>query len=632
MESIAENTQVTYQIIPYVIEDNVYKQGKGIAFNPMYVRCEPIANLTYDKDTNTIKWDAYTFPDKHIDTMYHVYISESKDVNDGYYKSYTNTFNMPYYDENKTYYVRVTAYARNPLQGTGRELTAFQSPALIIGKEPEVIVKPDKPILSSIGDKNIEIGSRVELTAKVTNIDSAATYKYQWYEASSKTALGTKIANATSTKYAPATGKNGEKYYYCNVTVSKNGYTETTTTNRAKVRVTTSLSRATIGSIAAQTYTGKGITPSVTVKYNGITLTNGTDYTVSYSNHINPGTATVIIIGKGYYTGSRVINFTIKEKVIIKPNKPILSSIGDKNIEIGSRVELTAKVTNIDSAATYKYQWYEASSKTALGTKIANATSTKYAPATGKNGEKYYYCNVTVSKNGYTETTTTNRAKVRVTTSLSRATIGSIAAQTYTGKGITPSVTVKYNGITLTNGTNYTVSYSNHINPGTATVTITGKGYYTGSRKINFTINKPAVKLPAQATSSKVSIDQSGNIARSIKSGTNVNSLLQSINEKQYCEIGKNNVKQSGNVSVGTGMQLCVINNNKVVKSYNIIVTGDTNGDGKTNITDLIAVKQSILGRSSLSNIQKQAADMNNDGKVNITDFIKVKAKILGRE
>lgn len=455
VESIAENTQVTYQIIPYVIEDNVYKQGKGIAFNPMYVRCEPIANLTYDKDTNTIKWDAYTFPDKHIDTMYHVYISESKDVNDGYYKSYTNTFNMPDYDENKTYYVRVTAYARNPLQGTGRELTAFQSSALIIGKEPEVIVKPDKPILSSIDDKNIEIGSRVELAAKVTNTDSASTYTYQWYEASSKTASGTPIANATSAKYTPATGKNGEKYYYCNVTVSKNGYTETTTTNRAKVRVTTPLSRATIGSIAAQTYTGKGITPSVTVKYNRITLTNGTDYTVSYSNHINPGTATV---------------------------------------------------------------------------------------------------------------------------------------------------------------------------------TITGKGYYTGSRKINFTINKPAVKLPAQATSSKVSIDQSGNIARSIKSGTNVNSLLQSINEKQYCEIRKNNVKQSGNVSVGTGMQLCVINNNKVVKSYNIIVTGDTNGDGKTNITDLIAVKQSILGRSSLSNIQKQAADMNNDGKVNITDFIKVKAKILGRE
>ena len=455
VESIAENTQVTYRIIPYVIEDNVYKQGKGIAFNPMYVRYEPIANLTYDKAANTIKWDAYTFPDKHIDTMYHVYISESKDVNDGYYKSYTNTFNMPDYDENKTYYVRVTAYARNPLQSTGRELTAFQSPALIIGKEPEVIVKPDKPILSSIGDKNIEIGSKVDLTATVTNIDSASTYTYQWYEASSKTASGTPIANATSAKYVPATGKNGEKYYYCNVTASKNGYTETATTNRVKVRVTTPLSRATIGSIAAQTYTGKGITPSVTVKYNGITLTNGTDYTVSYSNHINPGTATV---------------------------------------------------------------------------------------------------------------------------------------------------------------------------------TITGKGYYTGSRKINFTINKPAVKLPAQATSSRVSIDQSGNIARSIKSGTNVNSLLQSINEKQYCEIRKNNVKQSGNVSVGTGMQLCVINNNKVVKFYNIIVTGDTNGDGKTNITDLIAVKQSILGRSSLSNIQKQAADMNNDGKVNITDFIKVKAKILGRE
>ena len=45
-----------------------------------------------------------------------------------------------------------------------------------------------------------------------------------------------------------------------------------------------------------------------------------------------------------------------------------------------------------------------------------------------------------------------------------------------------------------------------------------------------------------------------------------------------------------------------------------------------------IAVKQSILGKASLSNIQKMAGDMNGDGKINITDFIKIKAKILGRE
>lgn len=313
VESLAENTQVTYQIFSYVIEDNVYKTGKGIAFNPMYVRYKAITNLTYDKTTNTLRWDAYAFPDTYIDSMYHVYISESKDVNDGYYKSYTNRFNIPNYDDNKTYYVKVTAYARNSLQGTGRELTAVQTPALIIGKEPEVIEKPDKPILSAISDKNIEIGSRVELAATVTNTDSATKYTYQWYEAASKTSSGTKITNATSAKYVPVTSKNGEKYYYCVVTAARSGYTETTTTNRAKVIVTTPLNRTTIDSIATQTHTGKEITPPVTIRYNGITLINGTDYIVSYNNNVNPGTATVTITGKGYYTGNRVINFTIKE-------------------------------------------------------------------------------------------------------------------------------------------------------------------------------------------------------------------------------------------------------------------------------------------------------------------------------
>lgn len=319
-------------------------------------------------------------------------------------------------------------------------------------------------------------------------------------------------------------------------------------------------------------------------------------------------------------------------QIIVKPVKPVLTALTDKNIVIGSRIEFAANVTNSDSATKYTYQWYESSSKTSAGTKIANATSEKYVPATGKNGEKYYYCIVTASRNGYTETTTTNRAKVRITTPVSRVTVSSIAAQTYTGKALTPSVTVKYGSITLKNGTDYTITYSNNVNPGTATVTITGKGYYTGTRKINFTINKPAVKLPTQATSSKVSINQSEATVKNIKAGTSVSSLLQGINEKQYCVVRKNNANQSQSTTVGTGMQLCVINNNKVVKSYNIIVTGDTNGDGKVNITDLIAVKQSILGKASLSNIQKMAGDMNGDGKINITDFIKIKAKILGRE
>ncbi len=63
--------------------------------------------------------------------------------------------------------------------------------------------------------------------------------------------------------------------------------------------------------------------------------------------------------------------------------------------------------------------------------------------------------------------------------------------QTYTGKALKPALTVKYGKAKLVKGTDYTVSYKNNKGAGTATVTLTGKGDYTGTRKVTFII-KPA--------------------------------------------------------------------------------------------------------------------------------------------
>ena len=60
---------------------------------------------------------------------------------------------------------------------------------------------------------------------------------------------------------------------------------------------------------------------------------------------------------------------------------------------------------------------------------------------------------------------------------------------TYTGSEITPTVTVvAANGTTLTEGTDYTVAYADNTEVGTATVTITGAGSYTGTVAATFTI------------------------------------------------------------------------------------------------------------------------------------------------
>ena len=94
---------------------------------------------------------------------------------------------------------------------------------------------------------------------------------------------------------------------------------------------------------------------------------------------------------------------------------------------------------------------------------------------------------------------------VRVTQSIASATVGTIASRVYTGKAFAPTVSVTCAGKTLVNGTDYTLSYKNNTNAGTATVTITGKGYYTGSKNVTFAIAKAANPVAVKATKAYLS-------------------------------------------------------------------------------------------------------------------------------
>ena len=68
----------------------------------------------------------------------------------------------------------------------------------------------------------------------------------------------------------------------------------------------------------------------------------------------------------------------------------------------------------------------------------------------------------------------------------------------YDGTAKQPTVTVKDGETVLTEGTDYTVSYTNNVEPGTATVTVTGMGNYTGTKEATFTIVKMAFAIEAE--------------------------------------------------------------------------------------------------------------------------------------
>ncbi len=76
--------------------------------------------------------------------------------------------------------------------------------------------------------------------------------------------------------------------------------------------------------VAKAYYTGKSVTPAVTVKLNGKTLVRNTDYTVSYKNNKKVGKAAVTVKGKNSYEGSVSKTFIIRpgQNKIVKLTSP----------------------------------------------------------------------------------------------------------------------------------------------------------------------------------------------------------------------------------------------------------------------------------------------------------------------
>lgn len=93
--------------------------------------------------------------------------------------------------------------------------------------------------------------------------------------------------------------------------------------------------------------------------------------------------------------------------------------------------------------------------------------------------------------------------------SVSKLSFSKIGDQAYTGKAIKPKITVKSGNKILAAGTDYTLSYKNNTKLGTATVTVTGKGNYTGTKKLTFKIVPGTPALTIKESGGKLSLSWS---------------------------------------------------------------------------------------------------------------------------
>ncbi len=263
--------------------------------------------------------------------------------------------------------------------------------------------------------------------------------------------------------------------YHASVTFTPTDTTdyETATTTVDVTVDPLDISGATIDTIADQTYTGSAITPSLAVSYGLVTLVEDTDYTVAYDNNVDVGTANVTITGIGNFKGTKATTFTIVPAIGGSVANATLSPISDK----------TYTGSSIRPALTV---WMGGRYLT-LGTDytVAYGNNTKVGTGTA-----------TITGIGSYSGTKAVTFKI-VPASISSATIAAIADQVYKGFALAPSLTVTFNGKSLKKGTSYTVAFVDNVDCGTATVTITGVGNFTGSQSATFRI------IPAKAATPK---------------------------------------------------------------------------------------------------------------------------------
>lgn len=138
-----------------------------------------------------------------------------------------------------------------------------------------------------------------------------------------------------------------------------------------------------------------------------------------------------------------------------------------------------------------------------------------------------------------------------------------------------------------------------------------------------------AIKKIVEITSNVFHIQ--GDSIGKVGVGTSANSFVSNLSQSGSVQVYKGSTQISGNTAIGTGMEVKLMDGNTVVKSYTVVVTGDTNGDGAISVTDMIAVKAHVLKKTLLTGAYADAGDTSNDNAISITDFIQIKAQILGK-
>ncbi len=264
-------------------------------------------------------------------------------------------------------------------------------------------------------------------------------------------------------------------------------------------------------SVNSSRYTGKELTPKVTVKDGKTKLVQGKDYTVTYLNETNTcenlsaeNAPVAVVCGIGNYEGELRKNFAIKP-FVVKAKDLKVQLYNDENELTDAELYVKAGKQELVYGRDYLVTLKD----------VASGNVVEGGPGAAEVGKKYH---LTFS---FINNFTSEKASITVKSVTCKADIGDcelvfledgkyvdFRTLVYNGKAQKPAIAVLADGKPLS-PKKYSISYANNINvrastdDGKASVTVNGLSGYGGTLTAYFEI------VPATVYESTVSVKQS---------------------------------------------------------------------------------------------------------------------------
>ena len=243
---------------------------------------------------------------------------------------------------------------------------------------------------------------------------------------------------------------------------------------RQEVPQEQTLQNVSVTGVKAKIYTGKPLTQKVKIKdtTTGKLLKEGKDYTISYENNVNAGTATLVIRGVNGsgHTGVLRMNFTIAPQTVAKKvkGKVLQKKILYTGAELKPSFSLTYNKMTLTAGKDYQVSY---------ANNIAKGTGQIIVTGQGNyTGTQVIKFKISGPK--------MKDASVSLNTS----------STVYNGATSYPGVTVTYAGKTCKEGTDYTVKYPKKLKAGKNSISVRGKGNFSGSVKLTYTLSKASME------------------------------------------------------------------------------------------------------------------------------------------